>query len=146
MLAEGQLHTRVLPAGENMNRWTYAWMIEHDFPRWKGKCKLLVQDFEGCLHCPEPLAAMEKVGLSLIEKYPTSSQDFNAIENCWHLLRERLYETMPTELETREDFIQRLRNAVLWLKNNHKETMLGWCTNQQERASEVLNKGGRCRF
>ena len=39
LLAEGTLHIRILPDKQNMNRWWYAWMVEHDFPRWLGSCK-----------------------------------------------------------------------------------------------------------
>ena len=71
----------------------------------------------------------------------------DAIEHVWKLLRERLYETMPADLESREDFVKRLRNAANLLNKNHKDTMIGLGTNQHERANEVLaNKGGRCKF
>ena len=67
--------------------------------------------------------------------------------NVWNLLRERLLETMPADLESREDFVKRLRNAANLLNKNHKDTMIGLGTNQHERANEVLaNKGGRCKF
>ena len=58
---------------------------------------------------------MKDIGVELVPDYPKCSQDFNAIENCWHLLRNRLAETMPKQLESRDDFIERLHRAVAWL-------------------------------
>ena len=53
---------------------------------WLGSCRYLVQDFERCLRCQEPLIALEEIGVELVENYPRCSQDFNAIENAWDLL------------------------------------------------------------
>ena len=54
LLAEGVLHTYVLPAGQNMNRWWFAWLVEHRLAHWAGDCKYIVQDYERCLRCEEP--------------------------------------------------------------------------------------------
>ena len=55
MLAEGRLHVTILPAGVVMNRWWYAWVIKKYFPLWLHGCDRLVQDYERCLRCEEPL-------------------------------------------------------------------------------------------
>ena len=144
MLSEGSLKIRILPDKEHMNRWWYSWIVEHCFPNWLGECTHIVQDFETCLRCEEPLAAMRKIGVELVEDYPKCSQDLNAIENAWKLLKDRLYDTLPTQLETREDFVCRLKNAVAWLNRNKHDDLLYLSHNQKERAKELLlNKGGR---
>lgn len=142
LLSEGTLKIRVLPDGEHMNRWWYAWVVEHCFPDWLGECDLLVQDFEKCFRCAEPLEALRKVGCKLVEGYPKCSQDLNAIENAWKLLRDRLFQTLPTERESREEFVTRLKNAVAWLSRNKYDHMLDLCTNQKKRARDVLKLEG----
>ena len=48
-----------------------------------GTCTKLVADYEGFLRSEEALEAYERVGISLVEDYPSVSQDFNAIENAF---------------------------------------------------------------
>ena len=85
--------------------------------------------------------------MELVADYPRCSQDFNAIENIWKLLRERLYATLPEGMESREDFIVRLRNAVSWLKRNRRDQMLYLSTNQKERARDcLLLEGARTKW
>ena len=139
LLAEGVLHIKILPEGEHMNRWWYAWIVEHHFPNWLGNCDLVVQDYESCLRMDEPLESFRKIGVTLVEGYPKCSQDLNAIENAWKLLKERLFETMPARREGREDFIPRLRAAVDWVNRNKHDALLGYCTNQKKRARDVLS-------
>jgi transposase len=107
--------------------------------------KYLVQDHEKCLWSGEALEAMQRCDIQLVRNYPKCSQDFNAIENCWKELRERLFETLPTRFETRDEFIARLNSAVHWLNKNRQNQLWNLCTNQKERASECLNvtNGGR---
>ena len=71
---------------------TYTELIEDYFPRWLKGCSYLVQDFERCLHAEEPLSSLSGIGVELVEDYPKCSQDFNAIENAWKMLRDRLDE------------------------------------------------------
>ena len=56
------------------------------FVKWN--CDFLVCDYEGCLRTPEALHALNRCGLKLVDEYPKVSQDFNAIENAWKILRE----------------------------------------------------------
>ena len=67
-----------------------------------------------------------------------SSQDFNAIENAWAIVKERLDQTMPTELESRDVFIKRLKAAVRWVNQHRKEQLWYRSINQKERADECL--------
>ena len=137
VLADGKLHVRILPKGENMNRWWYAWIVEHDFPRWLGRSCLLVQDYEKCLRCEEPLQAMADVGVEVIKQFPKCSQDMNPIENVWNLLKERLNDTMPVERESRDQFVIRVRRAVKWLNRNHSKTLRKLCNDQRDRAEDT---------
>ena len=90
---------------------------------------------------------MKDINVALVEQYPKCSQDLNPIENVWNLLRDRVYETMPVEMESREEFVRRLRNAVDWLNRNKKEALMVLCLDQKKRARLVaLNKGGRCKL
>ena len=59
----------------------------------------------------------------LVPGYPRVSQDFNAIENVWKLLRDRLFETLPKTFEKREAFVARLKEAV---KGLNREEILDW--------------------
>ena len=85
----------------------------------------------------------------LVHPYPKRSQDFNAIENAWGDLRERLNETQPRQLESRNDFIKRLNDAVSWMNKHRKDRLWYLSTNQKERADECLNQeppGGRTKW
>mgnify|MGYP004530944189 CR=1 FL=1 len=138
LLADGKLHITVLDHGENMDRWLYAELIEDWFPSRMGNCRFLVQDFETCLRCEEALLAFKTMGIELVEDYPPVSQDFNAIENCWKFLRERLDVTLPEGVEPRECFISRLKKAVAWLNRNRSAQLSKLSRNQKERAREAL--------
>ena len=112
MLACGVLHVHVLDHGESMDKHVYSELIEDFFGDWCGNCEHLVCDFERCLRSDEALHALSKTCLKLVPDYPRCSQDFNAIENAWAILRERLDETVPVHLESRDEFIKRLNTAV----------------------------------
>ena len=124
MLANGLLFIEILDPGVNMDIPTYTELIEDKFEDWVGSCDMLVCDFEGCLRSKHSVEALEKIGLSLVPGYPKVSQDFNAIENVWNLLRKRLFATLPKGLESRDAFIVRLKAAVKWL-NQHKQMRCG---------------------
>ena len=136
-----------------MNRWWYAWIVEHCFPRWiakvlgEGAKAFLLQDHEKALWTDEARAAMKKVGVQLLENYPKCSQDLNPIECAWRELRARLAATEPNKLESRADFVKRLRAAVAWVNANQSEHLARLCASQKERAGEVLlQRGGRTKF
>ena len=144
MLSEGHLYIHVLEAGEVMNEMVYTELIEDHFERWLGSSRYLVQDFERCLRTDGPLLALEQVGVTLVEGYPRVSQDFNAIENVWKTLRERLSATLPLGLEKRDAFIVRLKAAVAWVNRNKRDWLWYLARNQKERCRDCkLLKGGR---
>ena len=149
MLACGVLHIHILDEGENMNQDLYSELIEDKFEDWCGNCEQLVCDYERCLRCEMAVHALSKTSLRLLDRYPKVSQDFNAIENAWGELKERLDENQPTYLEGRAEFILRLKAAVRWM-NQHRAGRLWYLsTNQKERADECLAAkppGGRTRW
>ena len=149
LVAEGTLHIYVLEVGEVMDRYVYAELIEDFFPGWLGACCYLVQDFEKCLRCEEPLAALESIGVDLVEDYPRCSQDFNAIENAWKIVRERLNDTLPVGLEARDNFVRRLNSAISWVNRHRSDDLWYLSTNQKERAEDCLGsvpKGARTKW
>ena len=51
---------------------------------------------------------------------------------------------MPTKMETRGEFIARLRNAVSWLNSNRADYFMKICNSQVEWAEDAkAMKGGR---
>ena len=113
-----------------------------------GKAKafkpLLIQDHERALWTDEAREAMAENGVELVERYPKCSQDLNLIETAWRELRERLYATEPMKIETREEFIIRLRLAVQWVNRNRRRYLCNEGYSQKDRAKDVMaNDGGR---
>ena len=80
---------------------------------------------------------LSKAGCPVVQNFPKHSPDPNAIEGQWRQLRERLNETAPVEIETRPEFLCRLRRVVNWLNEHRREHALHMCTNQRERAKDV---------
>ena len=147
LLANGILHIKVLDEGVVMNEEEYVELIDDDFSRWMGPCRYLVQDFERCLRCRGSRHALQSIGLELIEQYPVASQDFNAIENAWKFLRDRLAETLPKKLELRYEFVQRLKQAVSWINKRKKNNLIHLSRNQKERCQECIGlEGARTSF
>lgn len=136
MLSEGTLKIEVLAEGDVMNKELYSHLVDDKFSDWLGVCDYLVQDFEACLRSDEALEAFDRVGVKLVPGYPRVSQDFNAIENAWFLLRQRLDETMPKAMETRDDFIGRLNQAVVFLNRYRKNRLEELSRNQKVRCKE----------
>ena len=146
LLAMGVLHCYYLDVEENMNRELYVELIENYFPDWLGNCDTVIQDFEGCLRSQEARDAFGWVQVNLVDEYPRCSQDFNAIENAWHLVLQRMNDTMPSSVETREEFIGRHRVAIRWVNRTKSDKLVEYCTNQKTRALDCLNSvppGGR---
>ena len=147
MLVWGHLYIHVLEAGEVMNEDVYTELIEDKFEGWLDGSSYLVQDFERCLRCPKPLHALEQLNVELVEGYPRCSQDFNAIENMWKILRGRLAATLPLGVEDREAFITRLHSAVRWMNRHERKQLWYLSRNQKERCRDcVLLKGGRTKW
>ena len=119
-----------------MNKELYSTLIDEKFPQWLDGCEYLVQDFEACLRSEEALQAFERVGVQLVPDYPRVSQDFNAIENAWDLLRRRLDETLPRAWEDRDSFIGRLQEAVVWINRHRKNRLEELSRNQKVRCLE----------
>lgn len=149
VLACGVLHIHIVDEGEVIDSMLYSELIEDKFEEWCGPCDYLVCDFEKSLRSEEALRALEKINLKLVDNYPKCSQDFNAIENAWAILKERLDETMPQHLEGREDFVVRLKAAVRWANTHRSEQLWYLCNNQKERADACLKQkppGGRTQW
>ena len=146
LLANGLLKVWILPKGQVMNSEIYCELVEDDdgFEEWLGSCSRLVCDFERALRTADARDSLKRVGLEILEQHAKCSQDLNPIENIWRLLRERLYETLPKKLETREHFEARVHSAVRWLNYHKQEEMWYLSTNLKERADDVIYlEGGR---
>lgn len=142
MLANGKLHIEVLDEGDVMNNDLYGNLIDEKFPDWLGGCEYLVQDFEACLRSDDALQAFERIGVELVEGYPRSSQDFNAIENAWDLLRRRLDTTLPRAGEDRDSFVDRLCEAVRFVNKFRKKRLEELSRNQKVRCQECEDLDG----
>ena len=132
----------------HMNGWRYLGLVESKFQEWRRACFgqdvpcALVQDHEKCLWQADNLAAMREAGCTVIQEFPKSSPDLNAIEGAWHLLRQRLEQTEPDEIEGRAEFLARLRRNVRWLNEHQAEALQEMCCNQKKRAADVLQLNG----
>ena len=150
LLVNGVLYISVLPIDKRMNKGLYAWMITSRFRGWVHKAfrsagrVFLVQDHERALWAEEPLGAMRDAGFELLMNYPKCSQDLNAIETAWRELRWRLAQTEPIRMESRSEFVARLRQAVMWLNKHRAKYFRELCFSQKARARAVLEaKGAR---
>ena len=153
-LSNGKLCIYVLePHGEDgtehMNGPLLRWMISRYAEQWIGKCWRrkparihLVMDYETCLRQAESIECFQTHGLHVLRNYPKSSQELNPIENVWALLRDKLEAEAPAGVETREDFILRLRSAVRCLNTTRNNELKGLCFDLPERAQAVLDNGG----
>ena len=68
------------------------------------------------------------------------------MENVWAILKERLDESVPVELEGRAAFIQRLKAAQQWANRTRADQLWRFSIDQKERADACLSatpKGGR---
>ena len=77
------------------------------------------------------------------------SQDFNAIENVWKELRDRLFGTAPSHLEKRDEFVVRLLREVAWLNRTRQSQLQFLSTNQKKRCRDCLQSeppGGRTKW
>ena len=82
-----------------------------------------------------------------MKEFPKSSPDLNAIEGVWHMLKARMLETEPEALESRAEFVLRLRRQASWLNDTKGDELLTLCTNQKKRVREVEHlKGAKCHY
>ena len=139
----------------NMNGDRYEEMVQRSFRVWKkamfprlARTMLpLVKDFEGFLRQPRNLKAEDKAGFKTLQQHTKSSPDLNAIENVWDLLQDRLFLTAPVEVESRGDFVKRLRRTVNWMNLNARTQLRLFCINQKKRAAQVKKlRGARCSY
>lgn len=137
---------------EHMNGTRYEAMVKANFAKWRRGCirggrVFVAKDYERFLRKPSIIAAEEAAGCDQIAEYPKSSPDLNAIEGWWRTLRLRLTETEPAAMETRSEFLRRLRRAVAYLNTNCRQHGRKLCRNQKVRARECLAlKGARTRW
>ena len=153
---DGRLEYMVLPKDytergkvvtKHMNGARYHDFVSKNFKTWRKACLsrgrvFVAKDFESFLRNTENIQAEADAGCDQIDKYPKSSPDFNAIEGWWRRLKMYLEERAPTELESRDDFIRRLRRAVNHLNTHCREEGRRLCRNQKERARSCLALNG----
>ena len=131
-----------------MDEHLYSELVEDHFDDWRGKCEKMICDHEKCSHTEMSLRAVRQANLKLVA-FPERSQDFNAMENAWFIIRQRLNETQPRNLEHRDEFVKRLEAAVRWVNTYRKERLWHLSTNQKERADDCLATeppGGRTKW
>ena len=145
----------------NMTGARYNHLVKTFLAKWKRKCyptfpkgeKVpLIKDFEKFLRWGsdkqfDNMKAERDAGFETVKKHPKLSPDLNAIEGWWRVLQQRLQLSAPTSLESRPDFLKRLRRTVTWLNCNAKQHGKLLCTNQKERARAVKKlQGARCKW
>ena len=156
-LANGRLEYWVLPADgpkqtTHMNGLRYNGLVKSKFAEWRQACfhdnkpVYLIQDGERCLWQDRNQEALCDAGF-VVENFPKSSPDLNAIEGIWGRLRQLLIEREPATRESRADFLVRLRRTVTWMNDNERANMRYLCQNLKERADDVLeNEGAKTRW
>ena len=77
------------------------------------------------------IKAEEAAGLKTLPQHAKLAPDLNAIENVWDLIQDRLLLTASVEMDSRTDFIKRLRRTVRGMNANARVQMRGLCRNQE---------------
>ena len=132
----------------HMNGERYHHLVTTKFSEWRRVCFgddepcRLVQDHEKCSWQEHNLQAPRQACCAVIDDYPKSSPDLNAIEQAWNLIRQRLEDTEPEYFEDRPAFVARLRRCVNWLNERQGSALLTMCTNQKLRAKDVIKLKG----
>ena len=131
-----------------MNGERYNKLINRHFKLWRQSAFwddrpcYLVQDHEKCLWQARNVDAARQAGCAVISTFAKSSPDLNAIEGAWSFVRARLETTQPENMEDRPAFLARLRRAVNWINSRQAPALLTMCTNQRERARDVIRLDG----
>ena len=100
-----------------------------------------------CLWQQRNMDAEDDAGFDLIENFPKASPDLNAIDCWWRKLKDMLIEEAPAHIESRPDFLKRLRRTVKRLNRTAWRDGARLCTNQLERAANVRRlKGARSKW
>jgi hypothetical protein len=79
-----------------MNGDRYNDLVTTRFAQWRRNCFgdsrpcHLVQDHEKCLWQDRNLKALKAAGCPVLEDYPKSSPDLNAIEGVWQMIKARV--------------------------------------------------------
>ena len=153
----GKLHYWLLPADgakktKHMNRARFKQLVDSKFAKLRKDCVgnrrvLLVQDHERCLWSDTSLAALRAAGCDVVKKHTKYSPDLNAIEAWWNRLRNLLQSRAPPTIETRAQFVLRLRRTVAWLNENAKPEARRLCRGVKTRAGEIIKlKGAKCKY
>ena len=90
---------------------------------------------------------MRQHNIALLVNSPECSQDLNPIEIAWLEVRSRLGNTELVAMETRADFIPRLRLAVAWVNRNRMEYLAKLCSSQKRWAKDAKKAdGGKTKY
>ena len=71
-----------------------------------------------------------------------NSPDIIAVEGWWRVLRERLEDTEPQCFEDWGALLVRPRRTAKWLHEHRSEDGLALCTNEKQRADDVIDLDG----
>ena len=134
----------------HMNGDVFRRMVQRHGPQWVRRCwgrrrprrLRVVMDHARCLWQAASLRCLQGHGLLPICKFPKCSPDLNAIEGVWARLRQRLETSAPMTVETRNDFLSRLRRALRHLNRTRGAELHAMCSNQKERARDVIRLNG----
>ena len=108
---------------------------------------VLVQDRERCLWSDACLSALSNAGCDVLKKHTNYYPDLNAIEAWWNRLRRLMESRAPPMMETRAQFLLRLRKAMAWLNSNAKTEARRLCRGVKTRPEEVIRlKGAKCKY
>ena len=139
--------------GERYNHFVKSYLAKWRrklFPKLPRTDKLsLIKDFERFLRWGrgkkfDNLKAEREAGFETVKRHHKLLPDFNAIEGWWRVLQDRLSLTAPTSLESRAQFVKRLRRTVTWNASAHGKKL---CCNQKDRAKAVKKlRGARCKW
>ena len=122
-----------------MNGARYNRVVKMHIAKWRRACfgraarVFLVKDHERCLWQERNANAEHAAGFDVIDTFPKASPDLNAIEGWWRRLKDALVESAPPRLESRQDFLKRLRSTVNRLNRIACDDGLRLCTNQRAR-------------